>query len=105
MTSGYERWIYGISVWLRVHGKSNSQFGHCSHRCAGPLAWADPGLLLVEKLVGQAVMLETARFLLVDPPRRSQSQYKAFLPRFDHGNKEVLQVQHQFMRHRSFKSR
>jgi len=50
-------------------------------------------------------MLETARFLLVDPPRRSQSQYKAFLPRFDHGNKEVLQVQHQFMRHRSFKSR
>lgn len=62
----------------------------------GILAWADLGLLLVEKLLGQAVMLETARFLVVDPPRRSQSQYKAFLPRFDHGDKEVLQVQHQF---------
>jgi len=62
----------------------------------GMLAWADLGLLLVEKLLGQAVMLETARFLVVEPPRRSQSRYKSFLPRFDHGDKAVLQVQHQF---------
>lgn len=61
----------------------------------GILAWADLGLLLVEKLLGQATMLETARFLIVDPPRRSQSRYKAFLPRFDHGDKEILAVQHQ----------
>lgn len=58
--------------------------------------WADLGLLLVEKLLGQAGTLETASFLVVDPPRRSQNQYKASLPRFDHGDKEVLQVQHQF---------
>ncbi|MGP4753791.1 GlxA family transcriptional regulator [Agrobacterium pusense] len=62
----------------------------------GILAWADLGLLLVEKLLGQTVMLETARFLVVDPPRRSQSQYKTFIPRFDHGDKEVRQIQHQF---------
>lgn len=62
----------------------------------GILAWADLGLLLVEKLLGQAVMLETARFLIIDPPRRSQSRYRIFLPRFDHGDKAVLQVQHQF---------
>lgn len=62
----------------------------------GILAWADLGLLLVEKLLGQTVMLETARFLIVDPPRASQARYKAFLPRFDHGDREVLQIQHQF---------
>lgn len=62
----------------------------------GILAWADLGLLIVEKLLGQAVMLETARFLIVDPPRRSQSRYKTFIPRFDHGDADVVHLQHQF---------
>ncbi len=60
----------------------------------GILAWTDLGLLIVEKLLGQAAMLETARFLIVDPPRKSQTRYMAFLPRFDHGDKDILQVQH-----------
>jgi transcriptional regulator GlxA family with amidase domain len=60
----------------------------------GILAWTDLGLTLVEKLMGVGTMLSTARFLLVDPPRRDQDVYKAFVPKFDHGDAAILGVQH-----------
>lgn len=60
----------------------------------GILAWADLGLTLVERLLGPAVMLETARFLLVDPPGRTQQPYSHFVPRLDHGDAAILKVQH-----------
>jgi transcriptional regulator GlxA family with amidase domain len=60
----------------------------------GILAWTDLGLTLVERLLGPSVMLETARFLLVDPPRREQRPYGHFLPRLDHGDGAILKVQH-----------
>ena len=60
----------------------------------GILAWTDLGLTVVEKLLGPGAMLATARFLLVDPPRRAQSAYAAFIPDFDHGDQQVLKVQH-----------
>jgi transcriptional regulator GlxA family with amidase domain len=41
----------------------------------GVLAWADLGLRLTERFLGTAVMLETARFMLVDPPGREQRFY------------------------------
>lgn len=59
----------------------------------GILAWTDLGLTLVERLMGPSVMLATARFLLVDPPRRSQLPFAAFQPRFDHGDAAVLKAQ------------
>lgn len=60
----------------------------------GILAWTDLGLTLVERLLGPSVMLETARFLLVDPPRREQRPYGHFLPRLDHGDGAILKAQH-----------
>jgi transcriptional regulator GlxA family with amidase domain len=60
----------------------------------GILAWTDLGLTLVERLLGPGTMLATARFLLVDPPRRAQDVYKAFVPNFEHGDAAVLRVQH-----------
>lgn len=60
----------------------------------GILAWTDLGLTLVEKLMGPGVMLATARFLLVDPPRRDQNLYRSFIPKFDHGDAAILGVQH-----------
>jgi transcriptional regulator GlxA family with amidase domain len=60
----------------------------------GILAWTDLGLTLVERLMGSGVMLATARFLLVDPPRRDQNLYRSFIPKFDHGDPAVLAVQH-----------
>lgn len=65
----------------------------------GILAWADMGLMLVEKLLGHGVMLATARFLLVDPPRRDQSAYRSFIPKFDHGDAEILRVQQHIHAH------
>lgn len=59
----------------------------------GILAWTDLGLTLVERLMGASVMLATARFLLIDPPRRHQLPFSQFIPRFDHGDAAVLRVQ------------
>lgn len=60
----------------------------------GILAWTDLGLVLVERLMGGAVMLATARFLLAEPPRRRQLPFSQFIPRFDHGDEAVLRIQH-----------
>jgi transcriptional regulator GlxA family with amidase domain len=60
----------------------------------GILAWTDLGLTLVERLLGPGVMLDTARFLLIDPPGRAQRPYSHFMPRFDHGDAAILRAQH-----------
>lgn len=60
----------------------------------GILAWTDLGLTLVDRLLGPSVMLATARFLLVDPPRRSQQPFRLFLPNFDHGDSVIVRTQH-----------
>ena len=60
----------------------------------GILAWADLGLTLVDRLLGPATMLATARFLLVEPPRQSQRRFAQFVPRFDHADEAIRQSQH-----------
>jgi transcriptional regulator GlxA family with amidase domain len=60
----------------------------------GLMAWADLGLTIVDRLLGSAAMVETARFLLVDPPGREQRYYSAFSPKLNHGDKTILEVQH-----------
>ncbi|KKW93009.1 GlxA family transcriptional regulator [Sphingobium chungbukense] len=60
----------------------------------GILAWTDLGLTLVERLLGPSVMLNTARFLLIDPPGRTQQPYGRFIPRLTHGDAAILAVQH-----------
>ncbi|HEY0214269.1 MAG TPA: GlxA family transcriptional regulator [Paenirhodobacter sp.] len=60
----------------------------------GILAWTDLGLTLVERFLGPGVMLATARFLLIDPPGREQRPFAGFIPKFDHGDAEILRVQH-----------
>lgn len=65
----------------------------------GILAWTDLGLTLVERLMGASIMLATARFLLIDPPRRSQRPFSQFVPRFDHGDTAILRVQQHLHAH------
>jgi transcriptional regulator GlxA family with amidase domain len=60
----------------------------------GVLAWADLGLRLTERFLGTSVMLETARFMLVDPPGREQRFYSEFDPRTKHGDRAILRAQH-----------
>lgn len=60
----------------------------------GIMAWTDLGLRLVDRYLGAAIMIDTARMLLVDPPGRQQRYYSAFAPRLTHGDDAVLAVQH-----------
>ncbi|EJL49163.1 transcriptional regulator containing an amidase domain and an AraC-type DNA-binding HTH domain [Rhizobium sp. CF122] len=60
----------------------------------GMMAWTDLGLNLVERLLGSTIMLDTARHLLVDPPGREQRCYSSFSPRLNHGDGQILKVQH-----------
>ena len=60
----------------------------------GVMAWTDLGLRLVDRYLGAAVMIDTAKMLLVDPPGRQQRYYSAFAPRLAHGDAAVLAVQH-----------
>jgi transcriptional regulator GlxA family with amidase domain len=60
----------------------------------GVLAWADLGLRLTERFLGPSIMLETARYMLMDPPGREQRYYSDFNPRTKHGDVVILKVQH-----------
>lgn len=60
----------------------------------GLMAWTDLGLKLVDRLLGSMVMIETARFLLVDPSGREQRFYSSFSPKLHHGDAAILKVQH-----------
>jgi transcriptional regulator GlxA family with amidase domain len=57
------------------------------------MAWTDLALRLVDRFLGAAVMLDTARAFLIDPPGREQSYYSAFSPRLSHGDPSILRVQ------------
>ena len=65
----------------------------------GVMAWVDLGLRLVDRFVGPSVMLEVARFFLVDPSGREQRFYSRFAPRLTHGDEAVLKVQHWLQAH------
>ena len=60
----------------------------------GLMAWTDLGLRIVERLLGPTVMMETARFLLIDPAGREQKNYASFAPKLTHGDEAILKVQH-----------
>lgn len=60
----------------------------------GMMAWINLGLKLVDRFMGSTVMLETARFMVVDPGAREQSYYSVFAPRMDHGDQIILKIQH-----------
>jgi len=59
----------------------------------GLMAWVDLGLKLVDRLLGPAIMLSTARLFLVDPGGREQRFYSIFAPNLTHGDAAILKVQ------------
>jgi transcriptional regulator GlxA family with amidase domain len=67
----------------------------------GVLAWADVGLRLVERFLGPSIMVETARYMNVDPPGREQRFYSGFEPRTKHGDEQILKVQQWLAAHES----
>ncbi len=61
----------------------------------GVMAWTDLGLVVVRRLLGAAAMMETARFMMIDPPGREQRFYKTFSPDMGHGDAAILKTQRQ----------
>lgn len=59
----------------------------------GVMAWTDLGLVIVRRLLGAAAMMETARFMMIDPPGREQRFYKTFSPDMNHGDMAILKSQ------------
>ena len=60
----------------------------------GLMAWTDLGIRLVDRFLGPTVMIETSKFLLVDPAGREQRHYSSFAPKLTHGDEAILRVQH-----------
>ena len=60
----------------------------------GLMAWVDLGLKLIDRFIGPAIMLATARLFLVDPGGREQRFYSSFVPHLTHGDTVILKVQH-----------
>lgn len=64
----------------------------------GLMAWTDLGLHIIERTLGPLAMAETARFMLIDPPRREQRFYSVFSPKLSHGDEAILKVQDRLVR-------
>ncbi len=60
----------------------------------GVMAWTDLGLRIIDRFLSPSVMLDVARYFLVDPGRREQRFYSIFAPQLQHGDEAILAVQH-----------
>ncbi|MFF3390078.1 hypothetical protein ACFYW1_03910 [Streptomyces sp. NPDC002669] len=72
-----------------THPELAHRLGHVIMTAAGILAWVELGLTLVDRMPGPSVMLDMARFVLADPPRRRQSPHQEFTPRLQHGDTDI----------------
>jgi len=59
----------------------------------GMMAWIDLGLRVVERFLDRNIMLKTTQFMLIDPPRKLQSPYINFIPKYNHGDQEIVKAQ------------
>lgn len=61
----------------------------------GIMAWTDLALVIVRRLLGNAAMLETADFMMLEPPSREQRFHKTFAPEMNHGDSAILKSQYE----------
>lgn len=59
----------------------------------GMMAWLDLGMFFVERWQGVEVLSNTARYLLIDPGKREQRNYRSFRPNLNHGDDAILTLQ------------
>ena len=59
----------------------------------GFLSWVDVGLMLVDRHLGALARAETARFMFVDPTKRTEHYFAGFPPPQAHGDLQVLKAQ------------
>ena len=59
------------------------------------MAWTDLALVVVRRLLGSTAMMDTARFMSIEPPSLEQRFQKTFLPNMNHGDSAVLRSQYE----------
>ena len=65
----------------------------------GVMAWSDLGLRIIERFTEPSIMLEVARFFLLDPCGRQQKFYSSFTPNLSHDDELVRKVQYWLQGH------
>ncbi len=60
----------------------------------GLMSWIDLGLEIVAQFTKPHIMRTLGKYLIVDTGKREQRYYGSFAPKFNHGNQQILQVQH-----------
>jgi len=60
----------------------------------GLMSWIDLGLEIVAQFTKPHIMRALGKYLIVDTGKREQRYYGSFAPKFNHGNQQILQVQH-----------
>ena len=60
----------------------------------GLMSWIDLGLEIVAQFATPHIMRMLGKYLIVDTGKREQRYYASFTPKFNHGNKAILRVQH-----------
>lgn len=60
----------------------------------GLMSWVDLGLEIVAQFTRPHIMRSLGKYLVVDTGKREQRYYGSFTPKFNHGNHQILQVQH-----------
>lgn len=60
----------------------------------GLMSWIDLGLEIVAQFTQPHIMRKLGKYLIVDTGKREQRYYGSFTPKFNHGNQQILQVQH-----------
>jgi transcriptional regulator GlxA family with amidase domain len=61
----------------------------------GIMAWTDLALVIVRRLLGNAAMMATADFMMLEPPNREQRFHKTFAPEMNHGDSAILKSQYE----------
>jgi len=60
----------------------------------GLMSWIDLGLEIVAQFTKPHIMRTLGKYLIVDTGKREQRYYGSFTPKFNHGNQQILHVQH-----------
>ncbi len=65
----------------------------------GMMAWTDLALRLVERFAGPFLAMKLSKYFLIDTGQRDQRYYQSFVPKFTHGDKEMLSIQQWLQAH------
>ncbi len=65
----------------------------------GMMAWTDLVLRLVERFAGPFLAMKLSKYFLIDTGARAQRYYQSFVPKYAHGDRDILVIQQWLQTH------